>query len=181
MKICKNGHLIVGVYGCNTCRTDALAKALDAIRNGPPRQECRNGHEFTPENTMMTAKGRRCLTCVRIQNKIRPLMRRGLSREDALREAIRVVANEAVAILDEPSEGLYDWVVVDRIVNDAPAGRKPSRRELLEILRRCRTLTAVELARRTGRTERHIGRLRTENPDLSFQEPPVLLLGYARI
>jgi hypothetical protein len=48
----------------------------------PPRTHCRNGHEYTPENTYINCDGhRRCRTCARLNT------RRWQAKQQTLRRA----------------------------------------------------------------------------------------------
>lgn len=60
-------HLYIG---------DPKRNALDRKERGrhwrdrtPPKTHCKNGHEYTPENTYMTKTGRSCITCRREANE----------------------------------------------------------------------------------------------------------------
>ena len=59
---CNPGHLWLGTQRDNA--HDAIAKGRFKKMNPKPWTHCKNGHEFTPENTIRNTHGtKRCRTC----------------------------------------------------------------------------------------------------------------------
>lgn len=62
-----NNHLTNLVYGTRS------ENMLDRVSNGThhyaKRTACKNGHEFTPENTIQRGRGRRCRKCKRDEGR----------------------------------------------------------------------------------------------------------------
>ncbi|MGC5258402.1 hypothetical protein ACPXCG_18835 [Gordonia sp. DT218] len=60
-------------YRCKICCADEARQRRARKRQGltsQPKTHCRNGHEYTPENTRILANGdRRCCTCARAANR----------------------------------------------------------------------------------------------------------------
>ena len=76
-QFCKHGHDVwnVGVYVtkngyeiCKACSINATTKCYKKrYQPAPPRTHCINGHPYTNDNILITARGPRCKTCRRNQ------------------------------------------------------------------------------------------------------------------
>ncbi len=64
---------------CLTCKRESMRRSTGSTVTGPSMREkthCKNGHEFTPENTLTTATQRVCRTCHRERERRRREARR---------------------------------------------------------------------------------------------------------
>jgi hypothetical protein len=88
---CKHGHALTEdnrywhktseTWVCATCARAAQEK-YRATRYDRDLTKCRNGHEISPENTVESAQGPRCLPCQQAHSRKARFKRYGLTEDD---------------------------------------------------------------------------------------------------